>query len=237
MTNEEFVRNAKTIAASHTMYASGTFGQLFSEAFIKQKQSQYPLWYSPYRVDAIRREAASGPLYLFDCCGLIKAIIWNWPNTKYASNNLPDVNDSGIWTKYCYDCSSDFSSIEPGEIMHMQGHVGIYIGGGKVVEATTRWENKVLVSSIYKEDTHFRQWQAHGKLKQLEYTQGTEPGQPAELAEPAPYSDVTYYIVKKGDCLSKIAAIYNMKLKDIIELNPQIINPNLIYPWQKIRIK
>ena len=119
MTNEDFVRVAKTAAASHTMYASGTFGQLFSEAFIKQKQSQYPLWYSPYRVDAIRREAASGPLYLFDCCGLIKAIIWNWPNTKYASNNLPDVNDSGIWTKYCYDCSSDFSSIVPGEIMHM----------------------------------------------------------------------------------------------------------------------
>lgn len=233
MNNEEFVRVAKTAAASHTMYASGTFGQKYTESFLKQKASQYPLWYSPNRQNAIRREAASGPLYLFDCCGLIKAIIWGWPNTKYASGNLPDVNDSGIWAN-CYDCSSDFSDIIPGEIMHMQGHVGIYIGGGKVVEATTHWENKVLVSSIYKEDKFYRKWQAHGKLKQLEYTQGTNAGQPAELAEPA---EETYYIVKKGDCLSKIAALYNMKLKDIIELNPQIINPNLIYPGQKIRIK
>ena len=77
MTNEEFVKVAKTIAASHTMYASGTFGQLYSEAFLKQKASQYPYWYSPNRQNAIRFEAASGPLYLFDCCGLIKAIIWN----------------------------------------------------------------------------------------------------------------------------------------------------------------
>lgn len=234
MTSEEFVKQAKTIAASHTMYASGTFGQLFSESFIKQKQSQYPLWYSPYRVEAIRREAASGPLYLFDCCGLIKAIIWNWPNTKYASNGMKDVNDFGIWANYCEERSANFSDIEPGEIMHLPGHVGIYIGNGKVIEATTRWKNKVLVSSIYKDDEYFRQWEAHGKLTLLDYTKG---GQPAELAEPANLSDVTYYIVKKGDCLSKIAAIYNMKLKDIIELNPQIINPNLIYPGQKIRIK
>ena len=62
MTNEEFVKVAKTIAASHTMYASGTFGQLFSESFIKQKQDQYPSWYSPYRVDAIRREMERTPL-------------------------------------------------------------------------------------------------------------------------------------------------------------------------------
>lgn len=234
MTSEEFVRVAKTIAASHTMYASGTFGQLFSEAFIKQKQAQYPRWYSPYRIDAIRREAASGPLYLFDCCGLIKAIIWGWPNTKYASNGMKDVNDFGIWANYCKERSVDFSDIEPGEIVHMEGHVGIYIGNGKVVEATTRWENKVLVSFIYKGDKYFRQWTGHAKLTLLDYTKG---GQPAELAEPAKESDITYYIVKKGDTLSRIAEMYDMRLSKLIEANPQIKNPNLIYPGDKIIIK
>lgn len=45
-----------------------------------------------------------------------------------------------------------------------------------------------------------------------------------------------YYTVKKGDTLSGIAYSHNMTLKQIIELNPQIPNPNLIYPGQKICI-
>lgn len=234
MKSNDFVNMAKTIAASHTMYASGTFGQLFSEPFLKQKAAQYPKWYTPNRQNAIRHEAASGPLYLFDCCGLIKAIIWNWPNTKYASNNLADVNDYGIWANYCYEYSSDFSNILPGEIMHLPGHVGIYIGSGKVIEATSKWENKVLVSSLYKEDKFYRRWESHAKFKLIDYTGA---GLPAEPAEPVEESKEVYYIVKKGDCLSKIAAIYDMKLSKLLALNPQIKNPNLIYPGQKVRIK
>ncbi len=234
MTSKEFINVAKTIAASHTMYASGTFGQKFTESFIAQKAKQYPKYYTQSRINAIRHEAATGPLYLFDCCGLIKAIIWGWPNTKYAANGMKDVNDFGIWANYCKERSVDFSDIEPGEIVHMDGHVGIYIGNGKVVEATARWENKVLVSSIYKGDKYFRQWAGHAKLTLLNYTEG---GQPAELAEPAPYSDITYYIVKKGDTFSRIAAMYDMRLSKLIEANPQIKNPNLIYPGDKIIIK
>ena len=46
-----------------------------------------------------------------------------------------------------------------------------------------------------------------------------------------------YYVVKAGDSLSAIAKKHKVELKDLIERNPQIKNPNLINVGQKIRIK
>ncbi len=45
----------------------------------------------------------------------------------------------------------------------------------------------------------------------------------------------TYY-VQKGDSLWKIAQKYQIGLSEIIEANPQIPNPSLIYPGQKITV-
>lgn len=47
----------------------------------------------------------------------------------------------------------------------------------------------------------------------------------------------TYYTVKKGNYLIKIAKNHGVTLNQILKLNPQIKNPNLIYPGQKIRVK
>ena len=45
-----------------------------------------------------------------------------------------------------------------------------------------------------------------------------------------------YYTVKEGDCLSTIASRYNTSVVKLILLNPQIENPNLIYPGDIIRL-
>ena len=44
------------------------------------------------------------------------------------------------------------------------------------------------------------------------------------------------YTVQKNDTLWKIAVKYQIGVKEIIEANPQIPNPDLIYPMQKINI-
>ncbi|HBV88887.1 MAG TPA: peptidoglycan-binding protein [Desulfosporosinus sp.] len=44
------------------------------------------------------------------------------------------------------------------------------------------------------------------------------------------------YIVQPGDTLYKIAQNYNTSVNAILALNPQITNPNLIYPGQTIII-
>ena len=230
MQSREFVDEAIRISKLNTAYASGTFGQKFSETFIRQKREQYPSSYPDSKIRSLRNKAANGDLYLFDCCGLIKGIIWNWPTLVYKSNGLPDVNDSGIWNQYCIEKSDKWDKVEPGEILHMKGHVGIYIGEGKAIEATARWEEKVLVSHVMNislDADHSRKWEAHGKLTLLEYE--------ASASEPAPVE--IFYTVKKGDNLTKIAAMHNMTLAELISLNPQIPNPNLIYPGQMICIK
>ena len=45
-----------------------------------------------------------------------------------------------------------------------------------------------------------------------------------------------YYTVKKGDTLSGIAAKHHTTLQNLVRLNPQIKNPNLIYPGDAIRL-
>ena len=44
------------------------------------------------------------------------------------------------------------------------------------------------------------------------------------------------YIVKKGDTLWGIAKRYGVTLSALIAANPQIKNPNLIYPGNEVRI-
>lgn len=49
-------------------------------------------------------------------------------------------------------------------------------------------------------------------------------------------SEGTYHTVVSGDTLWGISAKYGISLGSIISLNPQIKNPNLIYPGDKIRV-
>lgn len=46
-----------------------------------------------------------------------------------------------------------------------------------------------------------------------------------------------YHTVVRGDTLWELARRYGVSLNRIVELNPAIRNPNLIYPGQKVRLK
>lgn len=57
------------------------------------------------------------------------------------------------------------------------------------------------------------------------------------ITSPFSYAQsTTEYIVQPGDSIWKIALRYEVGLTEIIEANPQIVNPNLIYPSQKLYI-
>lgn len=126
-----------------------------------------------------------GKTFLFDCGGLIKSIIWGFNfdysqyrgGAIYQSNGLPDVGCDRLFNEYCYDKSTDFTKIEVGELVWMSGHIGVYVGDRKVIEATSAWDNKVLISEVgnngerTKNGSRCLTWTHHGKFNKIEYNQ------------------------------------------------------------------
>ncbi len=46
-----------------------------------------------------------------------------------------------------------------------------------------------------------------------------------------------YYIIQRGDNLTRIARRFATTIKRLMELNPRIINPNKIYAGDRMRVR
>lgn len=184
MNSKEFIAKLqKVVDAFNTVYMWGVFGSPVTESVISSKAKQYPNWYTQSRQTEFRELIAKG-YFGFDCVNLIKGILWGWSGDKtktyggamYASNGVPDVNADGMIGK-CLNVSTDFSTIIPGEAVWMQGHIGVYIGEGKVVECTPRWENGAQITACWNIGTiagmNGRKWTKHGKLPYVTYEPST----------------------------------------------------------------
>ena len=114
--------------------------------------------------------------------------------------------------KVCKEISTDFSKIEIGEAVWMEGHIGVYVGDGLAVECTPKWDNKVQITACNRavSDYNRRNWTKHGKLPYVTYV-----AEPAPEPAPAPASSAdspakeavvcTTYTVVRGDSLQKLA--------------------------------
>jgi hypothetical protein len=71
------------------------------------------------------------------------------------------------------------------------------------------------------------------------------PGKPAPAPAPkpkpkpapAPAPGGAYYVVRRGDTLTRIAARFRTSVARLLKLNPSIKNANLIYAGQRIRVR
>lgn len=179
MTNEQLVNMCKKIANNYkTLYIYGCFGAPMNSTNKKRYTKNYA-----YNKRADRKKlilAASSNTFGFDCVNLIKGILWGWSGNvnatyggaKYCSNGVPDVSANGMMD-YCTSKSTDFSKIEIGEVVWMNGHIGVYIGDGLAVECTPIWKDGVQITAVgnigKKKGYNTRTWTKHGKLKFIEY--------------------------------------------------------------------
>ena len=73
----------------------------------------------------------------------------------------------------CSGLSTDFSRIVPGEAVWLKGHIGVYIGGGKVIECSPAFKNCVQVTACLNigaiSGLNGRRWTKHGKLPYITY--------------------------------------------------------------------
>lgn len=115
----------------------------------------------------------------------------------------------------------------PGALVWMQGHVGIYIGDGDVIECTAAWTGNVLVSKLGNLGyigKYTRNWKGWGKLPFVDYVDYSEDN----------ISTVNTTIVQAGEGYWQIANRLGMvgKVDEIIALN----NNKPLYPGNTVLI-
>lgn len=170
----------KDIAQNYkTLYVLGAFGWPMTEE--KKTRAMKEQAFNSKTERKAKLNAATSDTFGFDCVGLIKALLWDWTGdttktyggASYGSNSVPDI-DADQMIKVCSGVSTDFSAIEVGEVVWLQGHIGVYIGDGLAVECTYRWADGVQITAVHnigkKTGYNGRTWTKHGKLPYVTYS-------------------------------------------------------------------
>ena len=225
-TSEEYLRMLQSIHDNlDTYYAWGAIGSPAN----KKNRDRYGV------------PAAPPSSFLFDCSGYAyKAIPLGFTGDKNRTyggadpGKAMDLFNCNDILKYCSDVSTDFSKMEPCEVLYMEGHVGIYRGEGTALECTSSWENGVQITQVdnCKIPTsckHSRTWLKHGKLPFIIYKEETTS---------KPDTEPVYTTARLAEGLIRIARRCGISLEDIKRLNPNIKGPvYLVRYGQKVRIK
>lgn len=143
-------------------YWYGTFGNKATQSLLTSKTKQYP---SHYTSDRIAKYKSQIGQRVHDCVGLIKGYLWSEDATATPKYNASqDVSANGMLSK-CKE-KGDISTIPeiPGVLVFMPGHVGVYIGNGKVIEA------RGFAYGVVETRLSARAWKNWGKCPWLEYT-------------------------------------------------------------------
>lgn len=116
-------------------YVWGTFGNVLTAEVFASKLAQYPDGVGNYedfiRENWIGRRTA-------DCVGLIKSYGWYDPETQtiqYGSHGMPDLGANQMYYTASESGTIDTIPEIPGLAVWHDGHIGVYIGNGEVIEA------------------------------------------------------------------------------------------------------
>ncbi len=145
-------------------YWYGTFGNTATRSLLEAKQKQYPKHYQHARMEQYKSDIGQR---VHDCVGLIKGYLWSEsPSAIPDYKASQDVSANGMLKK-CTERGRIATMPEtPGVLVFMPGHVGVYIGNGRVIEA--RGFNFGVVETALKS----RNWENWGKCPWIEYPSG-----------------------------------------------------------------
>lgn len=177
---QEFLSQVRKAVNSKTLYVMGGFG---APAGYGNNRTRYmnnnDYNRQPDRQAKISR--ASDDTFFFDCVGLCKGVLWGWDalagrvygGADYGSNGVPDYDAKMMMFSGCTDPTTDFSKIDPGEFLWLDGHCGIYLGDGLAAESTPIWADGVQITAVAnlgsKKGYNSRTWTYHGHLKYVDY--------------------------------------------------------------------
>jgi hypothetical protein len=147
-------------------YVWGTYGNVLTDSLFSYKLEQYPDGVGNYE-EFIRSNWLGGRTA--DCVGLIKGYGWLNPETlesEYGTNGMPDIGADSMYKSAAVSGSMDTMPDIPGLAVWKSGHIGIYIGNGKVIEAMgTKY-------GVVKTNLADRSWSAWLEIPYINYNTG-----------------------------------------------------------------
>ena len=216
-TAEGLVEYCKKALKMSTLYMYGALMRPITTAYVDDRAKAYPSHYSAARIKFLKSKVGSA--YGCDCVGLIKSYYWGGVGSpKYRPSN--DVSANGMYQTA--KTKGPISTIPelPGVCVQMDGHIGVYIGNGKVIECTS---NTKFGDGVCETNLKDRKWEHWLYCPFIQY----------ELV-PAVQGK---YTVQAGDSLWAIAEKYlgsGARWEEIKTLNG--LHNSLIVPGQLLKI-
>lgn len=131
LTNIGLVEYAKKALVEKWGYVWGTFGYVLTEVLFKQKLKQYPDGVGKYK-SFITKNWLGGKTT--DCVGLIKGYCWTL-NGVLRYDTSTDKSANGMYAAAIEKGIISTMPDIPGVCLWKDGHIGVYIGEGQVIEA------------------------------------------------------------------------------------------------------
>ena len=161
LTTKGLVKHCERALAEKWGYVWGTFGFVLTEESLRYKLRQYPRMIQNklpvIRAKWLGRRTA-------DCVGLIKSYIWwDYELNDPVYNMNKDVNADQMLTlatkKGKIDHTRMLTDLNiPGLCLWKRGHIGVYIGNGKVIEAHSTNDGVILTPLIGSGSTAWTHW-------------------------------------------------------------------------------
>ena len=201
-TNLDLVAYAKAQVGKPYWY--GTYGSVASKKYYEAKKKQYPRyqkWSYTQDVEGVK---------VHDCIGLIKGALWcdSPDDTTPTYKKDQDMSASGM-RRRC-KVKGDIKTIPdvPGLLVFSEGHIGVYVGGGMVVDA--RGHSKGVVEKPLSN----HKWEEWGVCPLIEYDReivskdaATEQQQPQKEGQTV---NITFRVLTKGSKNKQVKALQHL---------------------------
>lgn len=162
-TAEGLVEYAKTHLHTPHIYLWDGVGEYITDEVLDRLIAKYPDWYTPERI-AVRRSLVDRNIRGWDCIGLIISYKWgDYHQGKPELYNAEEHWGTGQLFRQEGLVKGEIGTLpeRPGLVVYMQGHVGVYIGGGQVIECTCKnvktWDYELL-GGIHQTSLSDRPW-------------------------------------------------------------------------------
>lgn len=165
-----------------------------------------------YKLGGIGRYDGAGGKRTYDCVGVFKSILWNYPfEPKNYNKTYPDVNVGGMKKRCTSTMPFDANKMKPGMLVFIgTEHIGM-VGDPKffkkdtdpvniIYESTPAFLNCFQRTSVAERAS--RQWDTMGYADFIDYSEEAEPETPVEPSEDTELSKVVEDLQKEVENLT-----------------------------------